>query len=409
VNTEKSEIEDEIAAIPGAAQKPRRTGSALIFLAFIFSLAALAGTAWIWWQDEMAAEQDGNRVVADMARLENAGKELSDELAQVQGKLESLDKNDNNAQIADLKKRFESDAAQLAGLNQIIREQQALAHSLQADTAAIIGRLRSAETTLADMSLQDRDAESELDLAAADYLLRLANERLKLFSDPVTADQALAFADLQLAAVDNPGHLNARRAIAAARSDLAKVTLPDYLSITSQLDAVQASIVSLPFPGEAPVSQESETETQQGRWEKVKNVFSNLVTVRRSTEQENERISLEDMNYIRQRLWLQLEIAHLSLMRREQAAFRLSLERAGETLSTWFDSRDSVYQSVIGGIDQLLATEIEVEMPDISTPLGAIRQLRENRSRLAPAPGMIAPAEPAEPVPENQPVAEGQE
>ncbi len=73
---------------------------------------------------------------------------------------------------------------------------------------------------------------------------------------------------------------------------------------------------------------------------------SGLVTVRRSTDEENERISLEDRDYVRQRLWLQLEIAHLSLMRRDQEAFRQSLVRVEQTLSTWFEHSHSEYQSV---------------------------------------------------------------
>jgi len=404
VNTEISEIDNGVDDVPEKVKKPRRTGSALAFLAFLFAFAALAGTGWIWWQDELAAERDDDRVFPALARLESTDKELSLGLNQVEGKLESLAEKDNSAQIAALHARLEADAAQLARLDQTIRDQQAYSRSWQSDTASIQGRLRAAEATLADMALQEMDAAGELDLAEVDYLLRLANERLKLFSDPVTADQALAFADMHLTAADNPVHYDVRKAIATARRDLAEVTMPDYLSITSQLDTIQVSVVSLPFPSGVPVSQESEAETQTGRWEKVKNVFSNLITVRRSTEQENERISLEDMNYIRQRLWMQLEIAHLSLMRREQASFRHSLERARETLSTWFDSRNGVYQSVNSGIDQLLAIEIEAEMPDISAPWEAIRELREDRSRRVPAP-----AEPAAGLPENQQEPEDQE
>jgi uncharacterized protein HemX len=141
---------------------------------------------------------------------------------------------------------------------------------------------------------------------------------------------------------------------------------------------------------------------EAGWWEKVKSVFSNLVTIRRSTAEENKRISLEDKDYIRQRLWLQLEIAHLSLMRREQGAFRNSLEQVRETLATWFDSGDSAYQSANSGIDELLALEIEVDVPDISAPWATLRLVRQGRPRLAPAPAAVAPLEPAAGLPEEQ-------
>ena len=141
---------------------------------------------------------------------------------------------------------------------------------------------------------------------------------------------------------------------------------------------------------------------KSGWWEKVKSVFSNLVTIRRSTTQENEIISLQDKDYIRQRLWLQLEVAHLSLMRREQEAFRNSLEQVRETLSTWFDSGDGAYQSAIRDINELLELDIELDVPDISAPWATIRLVRESRSKPVPAPSAAALIEPATDLLEEQ-------
>ena len=132
----------------------------------------------------------------------------------------------------------------------------------------------------------------------------------------------------------------------------------------------------------------------------MKSVFSNLVTVRRSTEEENEKISLQDTDYIRQRVWLQLEIAHLSLMRRDQQAFRTSLNRVQESLSAWFDSNDDSYQTVKQGIDGLLALEVQVAVPDITAPWSTLRLIRASRSRPAPALQQQIPA--------NEPEAEAE-
>jgi len=401
VNTEISEINHEIDDTPVQEKKPRSGGSALAFLAFIFALVALAGTAWMWWQDETATEQGGDRVLAEIARMESANSDLSLRLQQVKGEMESLADNDGSDQIAALHKRLEADSAKVDSLDQTIRDQMALSRSLQAATESMLGRLLATEAALAGMSSPELDAGGELDLAEVDYLLRLANERLRLFSDPVAADQALEIADMHLAAMDNPMYLGVRKEIATARGALAAVNLPDYAGISSRLDAVQEFTALLPLRGSVPVSQESESEVKTGWWEKVKSVFSNLVTIRRSTTQENERISLQDKDYIRQRLWLQLEVAHLSLMRREQGAFRNSLEQVRETLSTWFDSGDGAYQSAIRDINELLELEIELDVPDISAPWATIRLVRESRSKPVPAPSAAAPVD-ATDLPEEQ-------
>ena len=415
MNTENSDIETEIPEIPveeksneeipvkepetgetkPGKDQPRRSGSALSFLAFIFSLAALAGAGWMWWQDQASTGQEEQRMFTEITRLESSDKELSLKLSQIRDELNSLAAGDVGAEFEAMQKRMEADRSKMDKVEQAINEQLALSRSLQAAADSMHGRLAAAEAAVTGMSTRELDAGGELDIAEVDYLLRLANERLKLFSDPAAADQALEVADMHLAALDNPMYLGVRQDIAAARRELASVKIPDYMEITSHLDSIQEEIASLPFRGATPVTTDSEQAAGDGWWEKVKGVFSGLVTVRRSTEEENRRISLQDKDFIRQRVWLQLEIAHLSLMHRDQEAFRTSLKRVQESLSTWFDADDNSYQTVRQGIDDLMAIEVKVDVPDITAPWSTLRLLRATQIRSEPAP---APA----PVPQQQ-------
>ena len=379
MNTDISEIENEISDIPLEEEKPRRKGSVLAFLAFVFALAALAGSAWMWWQDQTAQEEGTDKALTEIARLERADSEISLKLNQLRDELDSLPADDSSREIASLQQRLESGVAEVDRLEQSLNEQLALSRTLQAAAEAMQGRLLAAEAALTGMASKELDAGGELDLAEVDYLLRLANERLKLFSDPLAADQVLELADIHLAAMDNPMYLGVRQDIAVARRALAELSLPDYFAISNELDTIQQSIAGLPFPGEAAVSAEQEQVTEEGWWEKLKGVFSSLVTVRRSTAEENEKISLEDKDYIRQRLWLQLEIAHLSLMRRDQPAFRNSLSRVRETLSAWFDADSSSYQEVTASLDRLSGLEVQLDVPDISPPWATLRLIREGR------------------------------
>jgi uncharacterized protein HemX len=385
VNTDISEIDSEISDTLPEEKKSRRGGSALAFLAFVFALAALAGTAWMWWQDRLAQDGSGDKIASEINRLERADSDLTLQLGKIRGEIESMPATASSADIAALQQRLESGAAEVNNLGQTVSEQLALSRSLQSAAEAMQGRLLAAESALAGMAVTELDAGGELDLAEVDYLLRLANERLKLFSEPAAADAALELADMHLAAMDNPMYLGVRQDIAGARRDLAGVVLPDYFAISNDLDSIQESIASLPFKGEAAAPEQPEQEVEAGWWEKVKGVFSNLVTVRRSTDEENKRISLEDKDYIRQRLWLQLEIAHLSLMRRDQQAFHNSLARVQETLFAWFDAGSGTYQSVSNSLEALKGLEVEVEIPDISAPWATLRLIREGRARPAPA------------------------
>jgi uroporphyrin-3 C-methyltransferase len=398
--------EPDVAETAAAVKEtePRRRGSALSSLSFLIALVALLGTAWMWWQDQASQGLEEARVFKEITRLESNDSEVSLKLSQIRNEVDSLISGDMGAEFDALQKGIETDRSKMADVEQTIREQLALSRSLQAATDSMRGRLLAAEAAVTGMSTRELDAGGELDLAEVDYLLRLANERLKLFSDPTAADQALEVADMHLAAIDNPMYLGVRQDIAAARRDLASVEMPDYLEITNELDSIQQSIPGLPFRGEEVVARAAGQVEGENWWEKVKSAFSNLVTVRRSTDQENERISLQDKDFIRQRVWLQLEIAHLSLMRRDQQAFRSSLERVQASMSEWFDPADARFQSANQDLSELLAIEVQVEVPDITAPWSTLRLLRGSPSGPAPAPP-VAGGTPVE-VPVDKPEAE---
>lgn len=380
--------------------KPRRGGGFAAALALLISLTALAGTAWMWWQDQSSRGQEEERVFAEIARLESSDSELALKLRQLRDELSLLSPAEDAAQLAALEDRLAADRAQLDRAERAIREQTALAQSLQAVTDSMRERLLAAEASLAAVSNQPVDTGGELDVAEVDYLLRLANERLQLFADPEAADQALQVADRHLAALDNPAYYGVRQEISAARQALAALDSPDYLEVAAELDAVQSAIPGLPFRGETEGMEAADPaapSAEDGWWAKFKGVFTRLVSVRRSSEEADARISLQDKDYVRQRVWLQLEIAHLALMRRDQASFRGALGRVQESVDTWFDPADSRVRSVTGRLADLAELNIDAELPDITGPWTRLKGIRAVSSRPAPAP---APA-PVNADPEN--------
>jgi uroporphyrin-3 C-methyltransferase len=381
-------------------EKPRRGGAFATSLAMLLSLIALAGTAWMWWQDQSSGGQQEERVWAEIARLESGASEVSLELRQLRDELEQVRSADDAGQVAALESRLAEDRAQLDRAERAIGEQSALAQSLQAVTDSMRERLLAAEAALSAVSSRPVDAGGELDVAEVDYLLRLANERLQLFADPDAADQALSVADQHLAALDNPAFYGVRQEISAARQALASLDIPDYLEMAAELDAVQSAIPGLPFRGETEAFVAAAPAAEDGWWAKLRGVFARLVTVRRSAGEADARISLQDKDYVRQRVWLQLEIAHLGLMRRDQASFRGALDRVRESVDTWFEPEDRRVQSVSGKLSDLAGLNIDVELPDITAPWSRLRGIRAVSSTPAPAPA------PANPDPENAAAAE---
>jgi len=226
------------------------------------------------------------------------------------------------------------------------------------------------------LSRRELDAPGQLDMAEVDYLLRLASERLALFFDAKAADRALALADSHLAAIDNPAYLVVRQEIASARRQLAAVDEFDSVAIAARIDAAQAAIPGLPFRGGDAVAGDAAQTGEEGWWERLKSTLAGLVTIRRSDEEAGPEVSLQDKDFVRQRLWMQLEEAHLALQRRDQQAFIAAIGRARKTAATWFEPGSGAVESFERMLTELSGTSLRPDMPDISAPWSTLRLLR---------------------------------
>ena len=416
MNIDTSEIDGDPpnpAVEPDVDQEQtKRGGGVMAFFALLTAMVALAGTGWLWWQGQSSDTAGGDRLESEVARLESNDRRLSKQLQDLQGALESGSDGVGAEQVDELRGRLSEDRAEVEALRQTLQEQVALTRSLQLSADATHGRLLAAEAILAEAAVRKVDARSALDLAEVDYLLRMASERLQIFGDPAGADHALALADAHLAALDNPAYLGVRQAITAARQDLAAVAIPDDVAISGELNAIQEAVPSLPFRQSSPAAASTASEQEQGWWEKLKSTFASLVTVRRSTEEENRRISLQDEDYIRQHIWLQMDVARLALLRRDQAAFRSELGQAKTALAEWFDPDSREVGSVRARLEALLELDVTVAWPDISTPWTSLKRIRSVQAVPVPPvePAAQANEQPVPTMPEPDPaVAEDSE
>ncbi|MCU0989335.1 MAG: uroporphyrinogen-III C-methyltransferase [Xanthomonadales bacterium] len=384
----------ERAADPvrGREERTRGGGSAVAVLALLVALSALAGAAWLGWRDWAVAGPERQRLADQVARVDASDGALSAGLSELRSELGALAAADGGAALAELRRGAAADRARLAATEQSLAEQQALSRSLQSASAALYERMLAAEAALARQSARDLDAAEELDLAEVDYLLRLASERLQLFADPAAADRALEVADRHLAAIDNPAYFGVRQKIAASRQSLAQVPAPDHPRMAAELDGIQAAIAAWPFAGAPEPAPGSGAAAETGWWDRLKQTLASLVTVRRSAPDERA-LSLEDQDYLRQRVWLQLEVAHLSLMRRDQQAFRAALARAQDSLAAWFDADDAAVRAASLALAGLAGEEIEVALPDITEPWTALRLIRASVQPKAAETPPEAPAD----------------
>ncbi|MGH8034511.1 MAG: uroporphyrinogen-III C-methyltransferase, partial [Lysobacterales bacterium] len=354
---------------PGeAARKP---GSGLTWLALLLALVSLAGSGWLWWQGQGKAKTTAD-LSAEAARQSQTVSGLESRLAALESRMSGMAAVDPMARLGDLEQALKSLQAEAAAAKSFQDQTAAWTRSMQAAIEGDQARLTGAEARLATLSARSMSAAAELDLAEIDYLLRLAQERLLLFGDSRTAMQALQIAAQHVQAFDNPLYLGLSSEITLALQNAAQVNAPDYPALYSKLDGLQNLVASMPLKGSEPVAAPAEQEAR-GWWARLRSAFAGLVTVRRTTALEDGLPLLADQPLIRQQAWLELEVARLAAMRRDQPSWNNTLDRFTAVLDRWFDAAGSARAQAGSLLDVLKSLDVDPELPDIGGPLKALQ------------------------------------
>ncbi len=382
MNSENGAQEFDPFANEPAKKESRKSGGGVAWFALLLAIAAAGFTGYQWWLDRQSAADESGRDTA-LRNLQSAQQGVSDSVVALEERLARVEQSDAAADVSALNSSLDALQDRVAELGLRDADDRAAVESVGTSMLSLDQRLAAAETSIAALAARDDTPGKRMDLSEVEYLLRLASERLQLFGDPASADRSLALADERLEALEDPLYLPVRQRIAQARQDLAEVPVPDTVRLTGRIAALQSNIPSLPFPGEMPLEEPvAEEAGEEGLWARFKRTMSGLVTVRRKVSEEDILLSLEDKDYVRQGLWLQLESARLAVMRSDARSWENALGRASETLSSAFEPRAAQVAGALGEVEDLRATRIVGERPDISAPWAQLRLLREGRVEL---------------------------
>lgn len=265
--------------------------------------------------------------------------------------------------------------------------------------AAAEKRLALQNKRLLSMSTTSRD---DWLLAEAQYLLKLANQRILIERSAAGADALLSEADGILRDLGDPDLFPLRQALA---KDLAKVRLVEKIDLEGmylQLQALSNSVEQLPVKptwdqladnGEiesliasdeaADVESKDAVSTEQTQgegmaqklWSKTVEGFGSFtgkmddyIRVRHHDIAPEPMMSPQATMYLQQNLRLVLERAQLALLREQPEIYVSSLAQATLWLKKYYPNTQS-RQAFVAQLDQLAATPIVQNLPDISPSL----------------------------------------
>ncbi len=172
---------------------------------------------------------------------------------------------------------------------------------------------------------------------------------------------------------------------------LRNIAPPDISAIALTLSELEDSVDNLPLRHEerpSDAEQPGDAEQQEvsgvsGFFSKVWSDLKGLVTIRRNSAADTALLPPGQRFFLQQNLRLKLEAARLALMQRDTQSFRNSIETAKQWLERYFNSAAASTQNMIAALSSYEALELQPELPDISAPLRALKDWREQQQSAA--------------------------
>ena len=313
-------------------------------LVFVLFLVGISVAGWIFWQDWQQKTQNitaNSLTIGSISPVVMANQQQS----QISVK-QSLEQQQNifnlESQIQNLQLRINAQGARLVELGSTTR--------------------------------------SDWLLAEAEYLARLAKQRLQTERNTKSPLALLESVDAILQQIAEPNLIEVRGAVAADLTALRLVNDIDKQGVYVELNALAASIKKLQIMEvDQPLELATETTHQNtsqdvGVLDKFLADFSGLIRVRERQSPIEPILERAEEQTVRQNLQMMLEQAQLALLREEQVIYQQSLVKAQGYLQRFFKVTASA-EGISQRLQRLADTNIIQQLPSIHSSLEAVQNL----------------------------------
>ena len=257
------------------------------------------------------------------------------------------------------------------------------------------------ETLYNDLSV-NRD---ETALAEVEQMLLIAAQQLQLSANVKAALIAMQSADGRLQRMNRPAFNGLRKAISQDMDKLRALPSVDITGINFQLNNLITAVDQMPLAYQQRAADEKllsghpnevdaqAVPTKSGEhlaghpdetvwqkllreiWQEVKQ----LVRIENTGKAEIPLLPPNQEFFLRENLKLRLLSARLALLSRDEDSFRQELKTAQLWTARYFDGKSNEGMRMSDGLKKLAASDISIELPDISSSLQAVRNYRLTR------------------------------
>lgn len=213
-------------------------------------------------------------------------------------------------------------------------------------------------------------------IAESEYLIHIANYRLRLLRDVRTATEALKSADRRIGELNDPAFFPVREALAKEISSLQEVGSFDSSGVALKLLSVSKLVHKLPPALMAVSASQADIDDDAGindDIQKPKSLQQGVLAdiARWVGLKENNRPfkalpKQQDVFYLDQLLRLELEAARHAVLRFDKTAYNTHIHTATALLKEHYDEKNEQVAFVLNELRELKARNVFPTLPDIS-------------------------------------------
>jgi len=225
-------------------------------------------------------------------------------------------------------------------------------------------------------------------LAEVEQLLIIANQQLQLAGNVKLALLALQTADSRLQQLDSLQVTQLRKSIAQDIQRLQALPLIDVVGMSLKLESLADSIDQLPLVSERhpesaiPIEK---TIPDQNRWQKLAyeiwQDFKSMIRIERIDRAEPPLLAPDQNFFLRENIKLRLLTARIALLQHDEVTYRKDLEASENWLKAHFDLRELETKNALATIKELSASNIVLDIPDISASLALVSKYKLSLER----------------------------
>lgn len=342
---------------PRSSSSSSKASKSLLAISFVMSATAIAISFWLHQQ---IGKQTFQQDIAQIAQQQNT---LTTQL-----KRQSL----NQSQISSISEKIvELESADQYQQAELLKVQKARNEQLQSIDAKLN---RLSKTTKEDWKL-----------AEADYLIRLANQRLLLESDNKSAATLLSNADTILNELKDPIVFDTRKALAKDIQALQAVNEFDLEGAYLKISALYESVASLPQrepskEWQSSVNTDSTNKTTQtdtikstlsGFWQAIQS----LVVINYHNKPIKTLLPPAQYQELIAGLQLQLDVAQVALIKGESTIYQAALARVANAITEHFDTDAESTISFLSSLTAMQQLNPSPELPQPRASLVAMKSL----------------------------------